>query len=68
MMIIVMMIILMMMMIIVMMITIRIALMIMIGYVNIISMHLYYESEAVAVAVDRSSTSSCMNRMRISYR
>ena len=59
-----------MMMIIVMMIAIRIAMMMIIGYVydidydNIISMHLYYESGVVAIAVDWSSTSSCMNRMR----
>ena len=58
------------MMIIEMMIAIRIAMM-MIIVMFIISnmMHLYYESGAVAaVAVDRSATSSCMNRTRRSYR
>ena len=75
-MIIIILIIMMIMMIIEMMIAIRIAMMIMIGHFrisnmmdNIISMHLYYESGAVAtVAVDRSATSSCMNRTRRSYR
>ena len=51
-----------------MMIAIRIAMMMMI-VMSIISnmMHLYYESGAT-VAVDRSATSSCMNRTRRSYR
>ena len=65
----------MMMMIIVIMIAIRIVMMMIVMLMisnmmdNIISMHLYYESGAVAaVAVDRSVTSSCMNRTRRSYR
>ena len=57
-------IIIMIMMIIEMMIAIRIAMMMMIVMSNM--MHLYYESGAVAV--DRSATSSCMNRTRRSYR
>ena len=53
-----------------MMIAIRIAMMMMIVMFIISNMmHLYYESGAVAaVAVDRSATSSCMNRTRRSYR
>ena len=53
-----------------MMIAIRIAMMMMIVMFIISNMmHLYYQSGAVAaVAVDRSSTSSCMNRTRRSYR
>ena len=63
-------IIIMIMMIIEMMIAIRIAMMMMMIVMFMISnmMHLYYESGAGAVAVDRSATSSCMNRTRRSYR
>ena len=54
-----------------MMIAIRIVMMMMMMIVMFIisnMMHLYYESAAGAVAVDRSATSSSMNRTRRSYR
>ena len=62
-------IIMMIMMIIEIMIAIRIAMMMIVMFIISNMMHLYYESGAVAaVAVDRSSTSSYMNRTRRSYR
>ena len=58
-----------MMMIIEIMIAIRIVMMMIVMFIISNMMHLYNESGAVAaVAVDRSSTSSCMNRTRRSYR
>ena len=52
-----------------MMIAIRIAMMMIVMSIISNMMHLYYESGAIAVVVvDRSSTSSCMNRTRRSYR